>query len=176
MVAVATVEFTYGAQTVQLVVYAERLLGLGRGGYGLLLAATGAGGVLSAFAAGRLTVSRRISLVVIVTGSVGCATQLAYAGVDSAPLAVAVTVLGGIGLVLCEVVGETALARIVPREALGRIMGIFDAASVGAMIAGALMRSESHCPRVERLTPQIVQLTDLERSRYEESQRRKPPR
>ena len=33
------VEFTYGAQTVQLVVYSERVLGLGAGGYGVSLAA-----------------------------------------------------------------------------------------------------------------------------------------
>ena len=36
---VAMVELTYGAQTVQLVVYAEQSLDLGTGGYGLLLAA-----------------------------------------------------------------------------------------------------------------------------------------
>ena len=34
-------------------------------------------------------------------------------------------------------VGETALARIVPREALGRVIGIFNAVSVAAMVAGA---------------------------------------
>ena len=43
-VVVAMVEFTYGAQTVQLVIYADRSLGLGDGGYGLLLAACGVGG------------------------------------------------------------------------------------------------------------------------------------
>ena len=35
------VELTYGAQTVQLVVYAERSLDLGTGGYGVLLTALG---------------------------------------------------------------------------------------------------------------------------------------
>ena len=45
---VAMVELTYGAQTVQLVVYAERSLGLGSGGYGVLLTALGLGGLLSA--------------------------------------------------------------------------------------------------------------------------------
>jgi len=125
IVIVAMVEFTYGAQTVQLVVYATHSLGLGSGGYGVLLTAAGAGGLVSAVANGRLSTSRRVSLIVVVTGSLACATQLAYAGVQVLTIALAVTVIGNAGLVCCEVVGETALARIVPREALGRVIGIF---------------------------------------------------
>ena len=136
---VAMVEFTYGAQTVQLVVYATRSLGLGSGGYGVLLTAAGAGGLVSALANGRLSASRRVSLIVVVTGSLACATQLAYAGVQVLTIALAVTVIGNAGLVSCEVVGETALARIAPREALGRVIGVFNAVSVAAMIAGAVL-------------------------------------
>jgi MFS family permease len=139
IVAVAMVEFTYGAQTVQLVVYARQSLGLGTGGYGVLLAAAGAGGLLSALVNGRLATSRRVSLIVIVAGSLMCASQLAYAGVNVLWMALAVTVIGNAGLVSCEVVGETALARIVPREALGRVIGIFNAVSVAAMVAGAVL-------------------------------------
>jgi MFS family permease len=139
IVVVAMVEFTYGAQTVQLVVYATHSLGLGSGGYGVLLTAAGVGGLLSAAANGRLSTSRRVSLIVIVTGSLACATQLAYAGVQVLAIALAVTVIGNAGLVSCEVVAETALARIVPREALGRVIGVFDAVSVAAMVAGAVL-------------------------------------
>lgn len=139
IVIVAMVEFTYGAQTVQLVVYATRSLGLGSGGYGVLLTAAGFGGLVSAVANGRLSTSRRVSLIVVVTGLLACATQLAYAGVQVLTIALAVTVIGNVGLVSCEVVGETALARIVPREALGRVFGIFNAVSVAAMIAGAIL-------------------------------------
>ena len=67
-------------------------------------------------------------------------------------IALAVTVIGNAALVSCEVVGETALARIVPREALGRVIGIFDAVSVAAMIAGAI------------LAPVLVTLTSLRAS------------
>jgi MFS family permease len=139
IVIVAMVEFTYGAQTVQLVVYARQSLGLGSGGYGVLLTAAGAGGLVSAVANGRLSTHRRVSLIVIVTGSLACATQFAYAGVQMLTIALAVTVIGNAGLVSCEVVGETALARIVPREALGRVIGIFNAVSVAAMVAGAVL-------------------------------------
>jgi hypothetical protein len=62
---VSIVEFTYGAQTVQLVVYADRALGLGTGGYGLLLAASGAGGLISAFFNGQLATAGRLTLIVI---------------------------------------------------------------------------------------------------------------
>ena len=139
IVVVAMVEFTYGAQTVQLVVYARQSLGLGSGGYGVLLTAAGAGGVLSAVANGRLSTSRRVSLIVITAGALACAAQFAYAGVQVLAVALAVTVIGNAGLVSCEVVGETALARIVPREALGRVIGVFDAVSVAAMVAGAVL-------------------------------------
>src|SRR6516165_12024360 len=56
IVVVAMVEFTYGAQTVQLVVYARQSLGLGSDGYGVLL--TAAGGLVSALVNGRLATGR----------------------------------------------------------------------------------------------------------------------
>ena len=139
IVIVAMVEFTYGAQTVQLVVYARQSLGLGSGGYGLLLTAAGAGALMIAVATGRLATSRRVSLIIVATGSLMCATQLAYAGVNVLWMALAVTVIGNAGLVSCEVVSETAVARIVPREALGRVIGIFSAVSAGAVVAGAVL-------------------------------------
>lgn len=141
IVIVAMVEFTYGAQTVQLVVYATHSLALGTGGYGILLTAAGVGGLLSAAVNGRLASSRRVSLIVVVTGLLACATQLAYAGPSVLTIALAVTVIGTAGLVSCEVVGETVLARIAPREALGRVIGTFDAVSVAAMIVGAVLAS-----------------------------------
>jgi MFS family permease len=139
IVIVAMVEFTYGAQTVQLVVYARQSLALGTGGYGVLLVAAGVGGLVSAVANGRLAASRRVSLIVVAAASLACATQLAYAGIQVLTIALAVTVIGNAGLVSCEVVGETALARIIPRDALGRVIGILDGVSVGAMVAGAVL-------------------------------------
>ena len=79
IVVVAMAEFTYGAQTVQLVVYARQSLGLGSGGYGVLLTAAGAGGLVSALVNGRLATSRRVSLIVIAAGALACATQIGRA-------------------------------------------------------------------------------------------------
>jgi MFS family permease len=140
-VLVAMVEFTYGAQTVQLVIYADRALGLGTGGYGVLLAASGAGGLLSAFFNGQLATARRLTLVVVGAAIVACASQLVYGVSDVLVLALIVTVAGGAGLVCCEVVSETVLARVTPGATLGRIAGLFDASSIGAMACGAVLAS-----------------------------------
>jgi MFS family permease len=138
---VAMVEFTYGAQTVQLVVYADRSLDLGDGGYGLLLAACGAGGLASAFFNGQLATSARLTLVVVGAAVLTCVSQFFYAVSDIVALALVVTVVGGAGIVCAEVVAETVLARVTPRETLGRIAGLFDASSIAAMVAGAVLAS-----------------------------------
>jgi MFS family permease len=140
-VIVAMVEFTYGAQTVQLVVYASRSLDLGTGGYGLLLAASGVGGIISAVFNGQLATSRRLTLVVLSAAVLACASQFVYASTDVLALALVVSVAGGAGLVCCEVVAETVLARVTPRETLGRIAGLFDASSIAAMVGGAALAS-----------------------------------
>jgi hypothetical protein len=38
-------------------------------------------------------------------------------------------------------VAETVLARVTPRKALGRVAGLFEASSIGAMVAGATLAS-----------------------------------
>jgi MFS family permease len=137
----AMVEFTYGAQTVQLVVYAEDALDLGTGGYGVLLAASGAGGLISALFNGQLATSRRLTLVVVGAAALACGTQFVYAGSELLVVAVVATVIGGAGLVSCEVVAETVLARVVPGETLGRVAGLFTATSIAAMVGGAVLAS-----------------------------------
>jgi MFS family permease len=136
---VAMVEFTYGAQTVQLVIYGTRSLDLGTSGYGILLAVSSVGGLVSGVFNGQLATSRRLTLVVVGAGVLACATQFVYAASDALALALFVTVAGGAGLVCCEVVSETLLARVTPRDALGRIAGLFDASSIAAMMGGAVL-------------------------------------
>jgi len=140
-VTVAMVEFTYGAQTVQLVVYASRALHLGASGYGLLLGGSGAGGLISACFNGQLATGRRLTLVVASSGALACASQFVYASTTVLALALLTAAASGAGLVCAEVVAETVLARVTPRETLGRIAGLFDASSVAAMVGGALLAS-----------------------------------
>jgi MFS family permease len=139
MVVVAMVELTYGAQSVQLVVYAHDVLDLGTGGYGLLLTAIGAGGVLSTLFSGHLASRPRVALSVVAAAAVACASQLAFASAGAVAIALAIAVVAGAAIVTCEVIAETALVGIVPGDKLGRVMGVFDAVGVAAMIAGALV-------------------------------------
>lgn len=134
---VAMAEFVYGAQTVQLVLFAENELDLGASGYGYLLSALGVGGVLSLVVSGRLASSTRVSIAAVATTVVFCATELVYAGSATLALALVATVVGGASMVASEVVVETALPRITSSEVLGRVMGAYDAVVVGAMVAGA---------------------------------------
>jgi len=41
--------------------------------------------------------------------------------------------------VACEVVAETTLARVVPGDLLGRVMGLYDSMGVAAMVVGAVL-------------------------------------
>ena len=136
---VAMAELTYGAQTVQLVLYAASRLDAGAAGYGYLLAVAGLGGLLSATVNARLAASTKVAGIVVVSGALFCATQLAYAWTSELAIALLVTLAGGAGFVACEVVAETALARVVRSEVLGRVMGVFEALSVAAMALGAVL-------------------------------------
>jgi MFS family permease len=139
IVVIAMAELTYGAQTVQLVLYADNELGLGAEGYGWLLAALGVGGVLSAVVNGRLAASTRVSVIMIATALLFIATQFVYAATGAAGIALLATAAGGAGFVACEVVGETALARVVPEDVLGRVLGVMAGVSVAALLAGAVV-------------------------------------
>lgn len=132
-------ELTYGAQTVQLVVYAREALGLGDNGYGILLAAAGVGGVLSAALSARLAARPTVALAAISTGGLCVASQLAFAATATPAVAIVVAVASGIGLVTCEVVVETAIGRVSAPDVRGRIFGAYDSVSVAAMILGAIV-------------------------------------
>src|SRR4051794_5076945 len=149
---IATAELVYGAQTVQLVVYADTELDLGSAGYGWLLAAMGVGGVLSAAGSTPLAAGTRVSMVVIASAALYCATELLYAATDVLAVALLVTVVGGAGFVTCAVVAETALARVIPDDALGRVLGVMAGVSVAALLSGAA------------LAPILINLTSLSAS------------
>jgi MFS family permease len=139
IVVIAMAELIYGAQTVQLVLYADNELGMGAAGYGWLLAASGVGGVLSAVVNGRLAASTRVSVIVVATALLFIATQFVYAATGTAAIALLATAAGGAGFVACEVVGETTLARVVPQDVLGRVLGVMAGVSVAALLTGAVV-------------------------------------
>ena len=115
-IVVAMVEFTYGAQTVQLVLYAEQPLDLGAEGLRLVArrrrrrrAAERHRQRDGSRRARRVSAHRRRR-----PRRCSVRTSSCYAAVEVVVVAVVVTVVGGAGLVACEVVAETALRASCP--------------------------------------------------------------
>jgi Transmembrane secretion effector len=126
----------YGASTVLYIPMSGRF-GTGPDGYGYLLAAAAAGGVLGACAATRLSESRRLPLVVL-GGILALALPFAATVLVSSPaLGAALQVVSGAGMVVVDVVTVTALQRSLPRDLLGRVLGILETVVLAAALAAS---------------------------------------
>lgn len=128
----------YGLLTVTLVLI-SRKLGAGDGGYGLLLGAFGAGGVIGAAVAGRIDAPARwrrmlaIAMVLVGVPLAALGVVPTFAG------ALALSLLGGGGMIVGEVLSETALPRMLEDEVLARAYGLVFPASIGGIVAGSLI-------------------------------------
>ncbi|HET6625339.1 MAG TPA: MFS transporter [Nocardioidaceae bacterium] len=131
--------FTYGAGTVQLVLYTEERLGQGADGYGYLLGAAGLGGVLAASVSNRLAARSKVALPMVISGVVFCGGALLWAGTSMLWLALLIGVVTGFAMVVSDVVGEVAITRASSPQTRGRIFGAVDGICVGAMVLGALV-------------------------------------
>jgi predicted MFS family arabinose efflux permease len=128
----------YGLLTVVLVLVGHRI-GAGAGGYGLLLGAFGVGGVAGATIAGRLdgastwrrTLAGALVLVALPLAALGLANAIA-------PALVLAFAAGG-GMVVGEVLSETALPRLLDDAVLARAYGLALPASLAGIVAGSLV-------------------------------------
>jgi MFS family permease len=128
----------YGMLTVTLVLVG-RDVGAGTGGYGLLLGGFGVGGVIGAAVTARLdapsrwrgTLAVALLLVAISVAGLGVAPSLVGA--------LALAVLGGGGMIVGEVLGETALPRMLDDEVLARAYGLVFPMSISGIVAGSLI-------------------------------------
>ncbi|HEY5429637.1 MAG TPA: MFS transporter, partial [Solirubrobacteraceae bacterium] len=128
----------YGLLTVTLVLVSRRV-GAGDGGYGVLLGAFGVGGVIGATVAGRVNApSRWRGLLSIALLLVGLA--LAALGVipTLAGAAFLAAVCGG-GMVVGEVLSDTALPRLLDDAVLARAWGLVLPVSIAGIVAGSLI-------------------------------------
>jgi MFS family permease len=128
----------YGGLTVVFVILGHRL-GLGAAGYGYLVAAMGAGGVLAAGistkAAGSENPNRALIASMLAVGAP--LPLLAITGwVPAALLLVAVF---GAGSVTAEVLGDTCLQRSLDPAVFARAYGLALPAFLGGIAAGALI-------------------------------------
>ena len=135
----ALVSFIYGTDTVLFVGVSAEKLGTGANGFGYLLAGLGIGGVLMATAVDKL--AARTSLAwIILAGVAGYTLPTALMVVIHTPaLAVLVQVVRGASTLVVDVLALTALQRAVPKDQLGRVMGVFWAFIIGAIALGTLI-------------------------------------
>jgi MFS family permease len=128
----------YGMLTVTFVLVSGRF-GAGNSGYGLLLAAYGVGGVIGANLVGRLVEPSRwrttltIALLLVATSLLAVGTALSLAQ------ALVAALLGGGGLVVGEVLSDTALPVLLDDAVIGRAYGLALPVSIGGIAAGSLL-------------------------------------
>jgi MFS family permease len=127
----------YGMLTVTLVLVAGDV-GAGPGGYGLLLGAFGAGGLLGAAIVSRLDGAHWRATLAVALVLVGA--PIAALGVThSLWLAVAFGVVAGTGSVVAEVLSETALPRMLDDDVLARAYGFVLPTALSGIVVGSLV-------------------------------------
>jgi MFS family permease len=128
-----------GGLTVLVVIAALRLLSLGDAGVGYLNAAIGVGGLLGGAVTLALVRRRRLAGD-FGAGIVLWGIPLLVVGVwPSAPVALAMLGVLGLGNTLVDVCALTLLQRAVPDEVLARVFGVVEGLTVGAMALGAVL-------------------------------------
>ena len=128
----------YGLLTVTLVLVAGRV-GVGGDGYGLLLGASGAGGIAGATVVGRFADRRHWRRTLALSlGTVGVALALLGAA-RGIGLAIALSLLMGAGMVVAEVLSETALPALLDDEILARAYGLMLPAALSGIVVGSLL-------------------------------------
>ncbi len=128
----------YGVLTVTLLLIARKV-GAGASGYGLLLGGFGVGGVIGAAVTARVdaparwrrTLTVALLLVGIPLAALGVVPTLAGA--------VALAMLGGGGMIVGEVLAETALPRMLDDEVLARAYGLVFPISIAGIVVGSLI-------------------------------------
>jgi len=127
-----------GILTVTFVLVA-RHVGAGGSGYGLLFGALGAGGLIGAAITARIDADahwrRSIAVALLIVGVAVAGLGLA-SGLFPALL---LSLLVGAGMIVGEVLAETALPRMLDPEVLGRAYGLAFPAAIFGIVAGSLL-------------------------------------
>lgn len=131
-----TFNVTFGAAWSVLVLYAGDRLGMDEIGFGLLITATAAGGLIGAGLYGRL--ERRFSLGNIMRGGliIETLTHLTLAVTTLPAVAFGTLVLLGVHEFAWGTTSTVVRQRAVPDELLGRVGGVYRVANVGGLVIG----------------------------------------
>lgn len=128
----------YGLLTVMLVLVSRRV-GAGDGGYGILLGGFGAGGLVGAALLSRIDTPATWRRTLTVALLLVAASMAALGQSSTIAEALVLAVLGGGGMIVGEVLSETALPRMLDDEVLGRAYGLAIPVSLGGIVVGSLM-------------------------------------
>ncbi|HEY3776261.1 MAG TPA: MFS transporter [Solirubrobacteraceae bacterium] len=128
----------YGTLTV-LFVLLGRQLGAGNGAYGLLMGAYGIGGVLGALVTGRVANPARWRMVLIAALLLVATTLVALGSGPTLLEALAAALVGGGGLVVGEVLADTALPHMLDDDILASAYGLAVPVSIGGIVVGSLL-------------------------------------
>ncbi len=131
-----TFNVTFGAAWSVLVLYAGDRLGMDEIGFGLLITATAAGGLIGAGLYGRL--ERRFSLGNIMRGGliIETLTHLTLAVTTLPAVAFGTLVLLGVHEFAWGTTSTVVRQRAVPDGLLGRVGGVYRVANVGGLVIG----------------------------------------
>jgi len=133
------VSFVSGADTVLFVGVSAHKLGTGANGYSYLLIGLGVGGVLMATVVDRLAARPRLAWI-IVAGLAGfCLPTALMVAIRNPELGVLVQIIRGGATLVVDVLAITTMQRAVPREQVGRVLGVFFAFVLGATTLGAVV-------------------------------------
>jgi CRP-like cAMP-binding protein len=130
------------------VVASLQLLGLGKAGFGILMAGAAAGALAAVMVTGHLIGNRRLADW-FALGLVLCGLPIAVVGITaSAAPAVALIVLWGLGMSLSDVGAQTLLNRIVPGNEIGPVTGAMESGKLlfeglGSLVAPLLLAAFS---------------------------------
>lgn len=118
---------------------ASRRLGLGSGGYGILLAAVGAGAVVGALLLPRMRARWSINRLLLVAGVVFAAVLAVLGMVRSEALVVIALVPAGIAWVMVLSSVNAAMQLFLPNWVRARGLAVYQMVFAGAQAAGALV-------------------------------------
>lgn len=127
------------------VVAALRLLGLGKAGFGILMAAAAAGALAGIPLSKLLLVGRRRLAPSLAAGLILCGAPIAAIGVIAAGVpAVALMVGWGIGMAISDAAGQALINRVIPAVSIGSVTGFMESGKLlfegsGSMVAPLLV-------------------------------------
>jgi predicted MFS family arabinose efflux permease len=128
----------YGALTILFVLLGQQL-GAGHGAYGLLMGTYGIGGVAGAMITGRVANPVRWRSALAAALLLVAAALVVLGSSPTLFDALAASMLGGGGLVVGEVLADTALAHMLDDAVLASAYGLAMPVSLGGIVVGSLL-------------------------------------